>query len=415
MASSLPVAAKERIDSVDILRGFALFGILLINITAFKSPGAPPGLGVQSDWLNETVLFTIVAFIESKFFTLFSFLFGLGFSIQFVRAQEKGANFVRRFKRRLLALLAFGVLHIVFLWDGDILLLYSITGFILLTFRNKTPRNLRRWAVGLLVTMTSIVGLLVGALQIASYLPSTRATLESLTKEVAQEFAKTRAELTQEYANGSYSELLRDRVSGYATTLPLLITRIPTVLAMFLLGLYVGRRDILRRVGEHLPLLRKVRRWGLGIGVPLSLLIATAYTTLPIFSGLSLLFFNQTLAGPLLSMGYAASLVLLLQRESWQRLLSPLARSGRMALTNYLSQSLVCALLFNGYGLGLAGKVTPVAAMLIAVVIYALQMLFSGLWLRYFRFGPLEWLWRCLTYGQWQPIRYRSQRSLAGE
>jgi uncharacterized protein len=405
------VSLKERVDSVDILRGFALFGILLINITAFKSPGTPPGLVFEGSWWDRVYLYGIITFIDSKFFTLFSFLFGLGFSLQLFSAERQGANFIRRFSRRLVALALFGVLHIILFWDGDILLLYAIVGFILLFFRNASPKTLRRWAVGLLVSVSAFFLLVFTGLQVASRLPATKAGLESTNKEFAQVFTKE-SEVTNRFnLTASYGELLQKRVTGYGTTFLLLFTRIPTVLAMFLLGLYVGRRDILRNIDAHLRLLRSVRFWGWVIGLPLSLIITFGYTNLPPLYGLSVLFFNQTFAGPILSMAYAATLLLLLRRESWQRLLRPLAFSGRMALTNYLSQSLVCALLFNGFGLGLIAKVTPVVSFLIVVALYTLQILLSRLWLKYFCFGPLEWLWRCITYGQWQPIRYQVSKA----
>lgn len=202
---------------------------------------------------------------------------------------------------------------------------------------------------------------------------------------------------TSSEVSPSSGEVLVARVESYGLTSALLLSRVPSVLAMFLLGLYVGKRRVLERLDDHLVLVRRVRAWGLGLGLSVSLLVTLGNATLPPISSLVALFFNQALAGLLLAMGYAATPVLLLRSSAWRRRIRPLAATGRMALTNYLLQSLVCTLLFYGYGLGLAGLVRSAVSVLVAAGIYAAQTVFSGWWLRRFRFGPAEWLWRSLT------------------
>ena len=400
-----PVAAAERVVALDVLRGFALFGIVLINLTAFKAPGGPPALGFEGAFGDRLVLWGLVTLVESKFFTLFSLLFGVGFGVQLVRAEAKGAALGARFFRRLLILGLFGVLHVVLLWEGDILLLYALLGGVLFWFRKTPPRALLGWVLGLLAVPIVFFSLALGGSLVARDLPGSAAQVRALDNNFIQAIDQARAEEVRIYRTGSYADILSRRLSNYAVTFTLLVTRVPTVLAMFLLGLYVGKAGVLQNIDASLPLLKRVRFWGLGLGLPMSVLVTAGYVQLPGFSGVIALLFNQALAGPILVLGYAATLVLLTRSPSWRRWLAPLTATGRMALTNYLAQSLVLTLLFYSYGFGLAGRVTPSMGVAIAAGIYLIQTLLSVLWLRYFRFGPLEWLWRSLTYGRAQPLR----------
>ncbi len=171
----------------------------------------------------------------------------------------------------------------------------------------------------------------------------------------------------QLYGEGSCAEILAKRIANYAASSVLLLTRVPSVPVMFLLGLYVGKTGVLQGAGENTLLLRRVRLWGLSSGLLAALLVTAGYTQLLGISAILALFFNQTLAGLLLSLGYAATLVLLARAPSWQRRFRPLSATGRMVLTTYIVQSLVCTILFYGYGygygFGLAGRVTPSTAM----------------------------------------------------
>jgi uncharacterized protein len=402
--ANAPVAAAERLEIVDVLRGFALLGILLVNITAFKSPGAPPVLGYTGSLLDELAVFGLLVLVESKFFTLFSFLFGLGFAIQLLRAQQRNAPFGPRFARRLFGLFLFGAAHIVLLWEGDILLLYALVGGLLLLFRDAAPRTLLIWSGLLLGIPVLLYTLGLIGLTAARALPETAAQLQQADLDFQATLVAEGVAALKLLDAGSYEDILIKRLNNYATTSLLLLTRVPSVLAMFLLGLYVGKLGIVQSPGLHRSLLRQVRRWGLSLGLIASLLVGLGGAQLPPLSALFALFFNQAVAGPLLALGYAAALVLLLRSPVWLRRFRPLAVTGRMALTNYLMQSLSCVLIFYGFGLGLAGQVQPAAALLLAVGIYAGQIAFSQWWLSRFRFGPLEWLWRSFTYLRWQPL-----------
>ncbi len=195
------------------------------------------------------------------------------------------------------------------------------------------------------------------------------------------------------------------RVENYSRNAWIQLFLAPTVLAMFVLGLAAGRRHLTLGTEDHRALLRRVLAWGLAIGLPVAALSATGAALLPTLSALMCVWVNGTVAGPLLAMAYGSGIALLWQRPGWQRLLRPLAAMGRTALTNYLLQSVIATLLFYGYGLGLARRVSPSLAIVIVVAILAGQLLVSGRWLRRYRFGPAEWLWRTLTYGARQPLR----------
>lgn len=397
-------SSPNRLEVVDALRGFALFGILLIHVVAFNSPGGPPGLVFEGALLDRLAVLFGLLFVESKFFALFSFMFGLSFALQLLNAKERGADATRLFRRRLLALLGFGVLHAALLWEGDILLVYALVGFVLLRFRDAAPETLLKWARGLLLVPLALYGLGFTALSVARTLPDIAPAVASLDASVAREFSAIRDDTIARQQTASYLDLVGPRLESQLAALGLLATRTPTILAMFLLGLWVGRAGVVRNPEDHLPLLRRVRRLGWSVGLGAGVLVVLGVTFLPTMSGLVVLFFNQALAGPTLGLGYAATFLLLARSPRVRARLGFLANVGRMALTNYLAQSLALTLVYYGYGLGLVGRLGEAAALLVAAAIFAVQIAASALWLRAFRFGPMEWVWRSLTYGQAQPL-----------
>ncbi len=210
------------------------------------------------------------------------------------------------------------------------------------------------------------------------------------------------------YQNGSWREIFQTRMHEFAAIQFGWIFIGPTIAAMFLLGLWLGRRGILQRPEVHVRLLRGVTWIGLpvGLGLNIGYALGTEVTNpaVPSFAGM-LTYGGQWLGAPLLGFGYAASLVLLMRDERWRRRLGPLGAVGRMALTNYLLQTLICTTIFYSYGLALFNRVGPALTVPLALAIYAAQIAVSVWWLRRFRFGPMEWLWRTLTYGKLQPMR----------
>ncbi len=400
MPPAAPTAPAERSAALDALRGFALLGIIFIHTNAFASPTGPPGLGFTGLPLDLAVQVAVIALVESKFFCLFSLLFGVGFAVQLGRAKNRGEDFAGRYLRRLGALAAFGVLHIVFVWEGDILLVYAAVGSLLLVFDRAADRWLVRWAVILLAPpLLAWAGLFV--LTVAG----------RFEPELAAELAKLDAGLLREVAGAAakpgpegYWETVPERLGDYLVVGAIYATRVPTVLAMFLLGLWAGRRGVVADPAAHRHLLRDIERFGLGAGLVLSAAITAVYFGAPPITGLAALFFNQSLGGPVLALGYAAAFLLLVVRLG-PRPFAPFAAVGRMGLTNYVTHSSLLTILFTRPWLNLHGGVRPAWHPLIALSLFAALALASALWLRAFQYGPLEYLWRAATYRRWPAIR----------
>ena len=377
-----PISPSERIQSLDVLRGFAVFGILSVNMASFRSPAFIPGyLPPSGMTLDQAAAFLVKFLAEDKFYTLFSLLFGIGFSVQMSRAEATGRSLLSFYPRRLLVLFLFGVLHGLLLWDGDILKLYAMLGCVLLWFRQRRLSRL---------LATAAVFFALSAVLLA--LPFDRwATTYTGIDLVAQARAV--------YTSASYSVVLAHRVRQFPEALGYTFYQQgPSVFALFLLGLWVGRQRIFENIAVHGSWLRRVFWIGLALGLPANL--AFAVTDNLVLSSVAV-----TVGAPALSFCYASGLTLLVRSPRWQTWLAPLANVGRMALSNYILQSIVCTTVFYGYGCGLYEKVGAFGGLLLTATIFLVQMRLSGWWLQRFNFGPLEGLWRATTYGQWQPLR----------
>ncbi len=407
-----PTQASERIDVIDILRGFAIFGILLVNMPFFAQPIYQEILHI-SPWTNpidRAADWFISFFAEAKFFTLFSMLFGLGLAIQMQRAEAKGVSLVPLYVRRLLVLLVIGLAHAFLFWWGDILTYYALLGFLLLFFRNTAARRLLKWVLTLAVIPLLLNTGIVGLLELGRATPEAAAQMEAIFAETEAEYLAANEAALKVYSSSDFLAMIPQRIEDwvFATTGVLLNGMLFLVFAMFLLGLYVGKQRLLHRASEHLPLFRQVFRWGLVIGIIGNLLYVTLARTGSALepTWLSLLgLLGYLIGAPVLSMTYAAGIVLLAQNPDWHQRLSPLAAVGRTALSNYLLQTLVCTTIFYGYGLGFYGQLGPAVGLLLTLLIFGLQIPLSNWWVRHFRFGPAEWLWRSLTYGKLQAMR----------
>jgi len=397
-----PVLGQERIEVMDILRGLAIFGILIVNMGGFSLPDSMPTHQLWPNLVDRTVEKLILFFAQGKFVSLFSFLFGLGLAVQMMRAEARGARFLPLYLRRLCVLLLIGIAHFLFLWDGDILHTYALDGFVLLLFRRRSRKTILVWAGIFLCIPLLFTGLLTG---ISIARQANPQAVSWISFDDPAEDQKRIEETRQTFSRGAYAEMVRFR----ARALPEEMWSIadPFILMLFLLGLYAGRRGIFHDVSANLPFIRRVRWWGLAIGVGGNAAFAVggsfdlSPTSVKQNVGVLCLLF----AAPAMSCFYASSIILLTQEETWRKRFQPLAAVGRMALSNYLLQSLICTTIFYSYGLGLFCKVRPSLGLLLTLVIYLIQIPLSLWWLRRFRFGPMEWLWRSLTYWQWQPMR----------
>jgi uncharacterized protein len=402
-----PVQLGERIEAIDILRGFALLGILSVNMQFYTTPFMA-FVTQQEFWPDghdKAATFFIKLFTESKFYILFSFLFGLGITIQLLRAKERGAGFAGRHVRRMFILLGFGLIHAYFLWMGDILTTYAILGlcFTALTF---LPARV------LMLVAAVIYGL---ALLMQVGLVSLDALATSMGKggsdpgEMFRKFGlPDAAEAVRIYGSGSFAEIMRLRAMEVLITYPFAFVQMgPIVVAMFTLGCVAGKLRVFEDLPEWLPFFRRWRWPALVIGLLGNLSYAAAAVWL---HSKGLQFKLSAVVGlgigaPALTFFYVSVLVELSSREIGQRLLRPIALVGRMALTNYLLQSAICTTIFYSYGGGLYASIGPLGGLGLTLVIYAAQIPFSVVWLSRFQYGPMEWLWRTLTYGKFQPMR----------
>jgi uncharacterized protein len=406
-----PVHQAERIQIVDILRGFALFGILFVNMTIFSHPMQAVVLPADPSlpWHDRAALWLIHALGEGKFYTLFSLLFGLGLFLQMERIEARGGRFVPLYLRRLLVLLGIGLVHTFLIWMGDILNEYALLGFLLILFRKAKPRPLLIWIVILIVLPILFDAAITGLVSWASTIPEAAPQIEQSFAEVEAGFMADMQRAYQVYSSGNFAEITAQRAYDYFSMgLAGFGVMGFNIMAMFLLGLYFGKREIFKNLEAHRVLFRRLLIWGLLIGLTGNLLYATL--VMPIsriyLTGTLLLATTaHTIGAPLLMLAYVSAFCLLALNPVWGKRLQALAPLGQMALTNYLMQSIVCTLIFYGYGLGLFGKVGAAAGIGLTLVIYLLQIPFSHWWMKRFQYGPAEWLWRSLTYLKLQPMK----------
>lgn len=368
-------------------------GICLANFGEFslytfqtaQTVDAMPNAGA-----DRIVRFFQYLLIDGKFYTLFSLLFGIGFSIII----SKGAKI---FYRRMLFLLLIGLAHLILFWAGDILILYAAVGMLLPLFRRMSNGMLLLFSALLLalpVFMDGLVSLFGWNLSA----PAVEAT----------RYFHDRAGITEDNfpvwlaESKTYGDILRFNVAGSFIRIQEFIdgNRAFKVLGIFLLGLYIGRRRIYADLPGNRTLLRRVALWGTVVGGPASVLYAWEVT-----SGhpLGLVGHSAVYAVSVvpLSLAYASAICLWYLKDRERKVFGVLAAPGRMALTNYIMQSLFGMVIFYGIGLGLGAKTGLVHVELIAAGVFLVQVLYSCCWMRYFRYGPLEWGWRMTTYGKW--------------
>lgn len=403
-----PISSNERIEIIDVLRGLAICGILIGNIQWFSGYGMmPKAFALQSPAIDQITHFLVHFFVEGKFYSIFSFLFGFGFAMQIAKAEESGDAKASLFKRRLFWLLIIGLMHAYLIWAGDILSIYALMGFLLILFRRKTDGALLKWALALMVV--PIFSYLLLYVLFAAFVPA-----EALAGIEASQMSFW-SDSIRKVQQGSYFQIISDFNLNYVVGryMGLIFEmRLPKILAMFLLGFYAYRRGYFQSLSAHRPLIRRVLIYGLILGVAgnaaFSAFAGQEAVLPPTPAGIAGVI-NYAFGVPALALFFIALAATLWQKETWQRLLGYLAPVGRMALTNYLMQSVICVFIFYGFGFGLFGKIGATAATLIALAIFLFQILISTLWLKNFNYGPAEWIWRQLTYRKRLPLRMPRQ------
>lgn len=384
-----PADSGSRSVALDAARGTAILGILIVNIGYMRGP--QPLLGEATGALPALV----AVFAGQKFITLFAFLFGFGLAMQASRARERDLTPTPRALRRLAVLAVFGIAHIVLLWPGDVLLFYAFLGVLLLPFLERSARTMLVWAGALLAAGTTLFLAAAGLVVLAEQLAGADAAAAG-----ARDLALFAGQAEAVYTTGTVGEVLAFRVREYLTiVLPGYAFAFPQLLAMALLGAAWWTLDGQAALRADPDRLRPLLRWGYGLGLPLNLIAGLlvagdplGLTALGVF-GYALL----TPAAPLLALAYAASIARLAQRRPSAWIVSALAAVGRMALSNYLLQSLLTSVVFVWFGwyggVGVGGTV------LLVLAVWTVNLLVSPWWLRRFRYGPVEWLWRAATDG----------------
>ncbi len=418
LAEARPVDAHERLEVLDALRGFALFGVFVSNVimwfsgTIFRPPEEARAALENAPLLDTVTRYIYEMLVGGKFITLFAFLFGLGFAVQLDRADARGASIVPLYSRRLTVLLGLGLMHLFLLWYGDILSSYALMGFGLLLLRRRTDRTLLIVAAALCFIWPMVQLAIMRLPQLLADTPEAGAALMKASRERTMAH---HAQMLAAITGGSWLEVVKVSATYYrGEFLPMMVSGLLSTLGRFALGLWAGRRRLFHDVSRHLGFFRRLLSWGLvagvlgsGAGLTLHLLMRWK-----VFTPESMPPWLPFVVAPLRNLGqlgfaavYVAGITLLFQRAVWQRVLGLLAPAGRMALTNYLSQTVISVLIFYGYGLGQVGKRGPFACVAICLGVFCVQVLWSHLWLSRFRFGPVEWVWRSLTYGKAQPMR----------
>jgi uncharacterized protein len=392
-----PLPVAQRIEALDVLRGVALFGIFIMNMPGFThslfTPPAP-----APDPVDAFVVALRDLLFAGKFNLMFGLLFGIGFSIQLGRleAARPGGGATLIYARRLAVLLAIGVVHAALLWSGDVLVVYALLGFGLLALRRLPER-----AILALVALCLVYPAVSDALRpsLLSFETETVAAFEYQDFEASADIA---------FGRGSFLDAAREtaRVFAWSYTTPLgLFSYAAFYVQMatgILLGFLVGRR----RWAERLPALREPLRRAQWLAAGLALLFGTLSLLLSpgdaepggamLGSALA-----RTIGRACLMAFYAVSVLRLLQHPVAARLLHPFAAAGRMPLSNYLLQTAMATFVFYGWGLGYWGRATPLQETLLAAALFfVVQLPLSAAWLATFRYGPVEYVWRRLTYGR---------------
>ena len=394
-----PVKPSERYVILDALRGFALIGIILANYPEFSLYTFQPdevAAAMPTAGIDRAVKFLQYVFVDGKFYTLFSLLFGIGFSIIISHAQAKGVAGFRLFYRRMAVLMLIGFVHLMFIWSGDILMLYALMGMALPLFRHASDRSLLRWAAFFLL-LPVVVDTFCGLSGVSLSAPAVRAQwhycrMYGITEENFGYWLRDA---------GTYGEVFQFLVQGALVRVQEFVdgNRYFKVMGLFIIGFYIGQRKLYADLAAHRQLLHRVSHTGFAIGLPLSVVYAySAVNGHPFgLTGHSLLYLVSVYP---LGFAYMAGLCLLFLKSKDGALWRWLAAPGRMALTNYIGQSVIGMLLFYGTGFALGASVGLSTTEVIALCVFLFQMLFSRLWLACCQFGPLEWIWRMLNYGK---------------
>ena len=404
-STAAPTATTERIYTLDVIRGFALLGIFIMNMPWFNTSfyAGMDGTRAWPQWWDTWTETATEVLFSGKFNSMFSMLFAVGFTIQLERLEARDPRHARTiYLRRIFWLFVFGAIHMCVFWGGDVLHIYAILGLLLLALR-RAPYKLL-WT---LLFLALFYPLIMGVYRYFTFQPAEREHILAMSKLWT-------ASNDAAYGHGSFYEALREhtREAVYLYTDKYNLRGVARFFSQFmvtlLIGLMLGRAKFFQDSARHLPLVRRVQWWSLGCGLAAGSLWgiwqATATDFITPTPWRLLAGAGYILCRVLIMIFYVATIVRAVHHPGWRRRLAPMAATGRMPLTNYLTQTLIATTLFYGWGFGLWGQVGPALDLLLAVgIFFVVQVPLSQWWLSRHELGPLEWLWRRLTYGRIRP------------
>jgi uncharacterized protein len=395
-----PTTSGDRIEMIDALRGFALTGVCLANLALFSfyyCLSNEQKADLPLPLINTIISYLIYFFVDSKFWTLFTIMFGFGASIFISRANELHKNGKALYARRLVLLLIFGLIHGIFFWFGDIFAEYALAGFILLLFSNKKGISVAVWGI----ILGAFIPLVLMILQ-AKLLPDSSEIFDKLGKLTLNA-----------YSSSSYSKVINANLVNIKIFSLYVWFLLIAAVGRFMIGYWIGQTGRLYHIEDYTDFFRKTMRICGWIGFPFMFIVTI--TKILIDSEVLVpesewepVTYLLEIASLAIGIFYVVKFAFLYQNKKWRKRLSVFKEMGRMALTNYLMQTIINVLIFNGIGFGLAGKIGPSIYILWFIVLMILQIIFSKWWLSRYRFGPFEWLWRSLTYKKLQPMKVKA-------
>ncbi|KYG30556.1 DUF418 domain-containing protein [Alkalihalobacillus trypoxylicola] len=380
---------QQRIQLIDVIRGLCLFGILLSNLLIFQyGMFGKDELDLFSvgtlDWIG---YYFLKIFVEGSFMPIFAFLFGYGMVMMRQRSLENNQKPKRKLLRRFLFLMILGFLHATYIWDGDILLTYGMLGIILLVFVARKSKTILVWTIILLMIATA-----------TGY--GTQDT-ESVDKQGIEQYISLTTEVK---TLGSYTDILEHRqeadpfkIMGIPPeALLVALILMPFVTApLFLFGMYAAKKEWFKKPDEQMKLYRASL-----IMIPVAICFKSIYFILPDIHWLGML---SALGANLLAMGYILFIAFIYQKMKYFPLFKGAANVGKLSLTNYLMQSVICTFIFYGYGLGLYGQLGVVYGIILGILVFSVQIVLSHYYLKKWKYGPFEYVLRCVT--NWSLMR----------
>ncbi|WP_062352124.1 DUF418 domain-containing protein [Bacillus kwashiorkori] len=391
MNGNIGIKENERIFSIDVMRGFAILGIFLFNIYSFHTPYLYIDLYSLAEKPLDRIAFIFVdVFVQASFYPLFAFLFGYGMIILKTRIELRNLNYAQIMMRRMFLLLIIGVIHAFFIWSGDILITYAVMGFIFILFANFSAKALSITGILLYLISNSLLSILLVIM--AKFVPSDELQLyNSVEADKASDI----------YQHGSFFDVTTQRMAdwSFANGVASFIMYLFMILPLFLLGASFAKSNRLSKSKAN----DKFFTILFGVTLPIGLWIKWIPYLFEKNYGFDQ--FQDLIGGPILTFAYISLIYFLANLPASKNLLRPLANVGKMSLSNYLFQSVVCSIIFFSYGFGLYGQVSYYQSNILAIVIFFLQIIISSLWLKYYRMGPLEWIWRGFTYKSFNEIK----------